>query len=108
MTNSIEAMEERNYLIMPFNNKWYRLKMRFACTYIHAIDNETTERSINNEARKRCENVYRRICSDYTNQNIAIMEIEAGKTFVFNSQHDDSGNLQKVTCNDFSQFKQMN
>ena len=96
---SAEGMEERNYLIMPFNNKWYRLKMRFSCTYIHAI---------NNEVQKRCEKVYRCICSDYSNQNIAIMEIETSKTFVFNSQHDESGNLQKITCNDFSQFEQMN
>ena len=99
MTNSIEAMKERNYLIMPFNNKWYKLKMKFTCTY---------ENSIGGEAQKRCENVYSRVCSDYTNQNIAIMEIETGKTFVFNSQHDESGNLQEITCNDFSQFEQMN
>ena len=99
MTESIGAMEERNYLIMPFNNKWYKLKMRFTCTY---------ENSIGGEARKRCENVYSRVCSDYINQNIAIMEIETGNTFVFNSQHDENGNLQKVTCNDFSQFKQTN
>ena len=72
--------------------------MRFTCTY---------ENSIGGEVQKRCENVYSRVCSDYTNQNIAIMEIETGNTFVFNSQHDDSGNLQKVTCNDFSQFEQM-
>lgn len=106
--NVVEGLEEKNYLVMPFNNKWYRLKMRFTCTYIHAIDKETRERSINNEVQKRCENVYRCVCSDYANQNIAIMEIEAGKTFVFNSQHDEVGNLQKITCNDFSQFEQMN
>ena len=99
MTNSIEAMKERHYLIMPFNNKWYKLKMRFTCTY---------ENSIGGEAQKRCENVYSRVCSDYINQNIAIMEIETSNTFVFNSHHDDVGNLEKITCNDFSQFEQMN
>ena len=92
--NVVEGMEEKHYLVMPFNNKWYKLKMEFDV--------------VNTNARKRCENVYRRVCSDYTNKNIAIMEIETGKTFVFNSQHDESGNLQKVTCNDFSQFEQMN
>ena len=97
--NIVEGTEEKHYLVMPFNNKWYKLKMKFTCTY---------ENSIGGEAQKRCKNVYSRICSDYINQNIAIMEIETGKTFVFNSQHDDSGNLQKITCNDFSQFEQMN
>ena len=97
--NIVEGTEEKHYLVMPFNNKWYKLKMRFTCTY---------ENSIGGESQKRCENVYSRVCSDYTNQNIAIMEIETGKTFVFNSQHDENGNLQKVTCNDFSQFEQMN
>ena len=96
---SEEGTEERNYLIMPFNNEWYRLKMRFSCTYIHATDNAV---------QKRCEKVYRCVCSDYGNKNIAIMEIETGKTFIFNSQHDGVGNLQKITCNDFSQFEQMN
>ena len=88
--NVVEDMEERNYLIIPFNNKWYKLKMEFDV--------------VNTNARKRCENVYRRVCSDYSNKNIAIIEIETGKTFVFNSQHDGAGNLQKMTCNDFSQF----
>lgn len=99
MTNSIEAIKERNYLIMPFNNKWYKLKMKFTCTY---------ENSIGGEAQKRCKVVYSCVCSDYTNQNIAIMEIETGKTFIFNSHHDGVGNLERVTCNDFSQFEQMN
>lgn len=87
-------VEERHYLIMPFNNKWYKLD-------VHATDDKTG-------AQKRCENMYRRICSDYINQNIAIMEIETRKVFVFNSQHDEVGNLQKITCNDFSQFELMN
>lgn len=91
-------VEERHYLIMPFNNKWYKLVMKFD---VHATDNKTG-------AQKRCENMYRRICSDYINQNIAIMEIETRKGFVFNSQHDEVGNLQKITCNDFSQFELMN
>ena len=90
----IEKIEERHYVVMPFNNKWYKLKMEF--------DIVTTN------ARERCENVYRRVCSDYTNKNIAIVEIEAGETFVFNSQHDGVENLQKITCNDFSQFEQIN
>ena len=90
----IEKIVERHYIVMPFNNKWYKLKMEF--------DIVTTN------ARERCENVYRRVCSDYTNKNIAIMEIETNKTFVFNSQHDKAGNLQKITCNDFSQFEQIN
>lgn len=93
-----KLMEERHYLIMPFNNKWYKLVMKFD---VHATDDKTG-------AQKRCENMYRRICSDYINQNIAIMEIETRKTFVFNSQHDEVGNLQKITCNDFSQFELMN
>lgn len=97
--NVVEGMEEKHYLVMPFNNKWYKLKMKYTRTYENAIDNEI---------QKRCENVYKRVCSDYSNQNIAIMEIEANKTFVFNSQHDGVGNLQKVTCNDFSQFEQIN
>ena len=84
---------------MPFNNKWYKLKMKFTCTHENAMDNEV---------QKHCENVYRRVCSDYGNKNIAIMEIETGKTFVFNSQHDGAGNLQKITCNDFSQFESLN
>ena len=92
--NVVEGMEERNYLIMPFNNKWYKLKMEFDV--------------VNTNARKRCENVYRRVCSDYTNKNIAIVEIETKRGFVFNSEHDGAGNLQKITCNDFSQFEQMN
>ena len=90
----IEKIEERHYVVMPFNNKWYKLKMEF--------DIVTTN------ARKRCENVYSRVCSDYTNKNIAIEEIESKRGFVFNSQHDGVGNLQKITCNDFSQFEQMN
>lgn len=93
-----EGMEEKHYLVMPFNNKWYKLKIKFTRTYENAIDNEV---------QKRCEIVYRCACSDYGNKNIAIMEIETGKTFVFNSQH-DGGNLRKITCNDFSQFEQMN
>ena len=93
--NIVEGMEEKHYLVMPFNNKWYKLKIKFFRTYENAI-------------QKRCEIVYRCACSDYGNQNIAIMEIETGKTFVFNSQHDESGNLQRITCNDFSQFEQMN
>ena len=90
----IEKIVERHYIVMPFNNKWYKLKMKF--------DIVTTN------TRERCENVYKRVCSDYTNKNIAIVEIETKRGFVFNSQHDESGNLQKVTCNDFSQFEQMN
>ena len=92
----IEKIEERHYVVMPFNNKWYKLKMKFDV--------------VNTNARKRCENVYRRVCSDYTNKNIAIVEIETKRGFVFNSQHDKTGNLQKITCNDFSQFEfeQMN
>lgn len=97
--NVVEDMEEKHYLVMPFNNKWYKLKMEFTCTHENAIDNEV---------QKRCENVYRRVCSDYTNKNIAIVEIETKRGFVFNSQHDGVGNLQKITCNDFSQFEQMN
>ena len=93
-----EGIEEKHYLVMPFNNKWYKLKMRFTRIY---------ENSIGSEARERCENIYRRICSDYANKNIAIMEIETGQTFVFNSHHDGAGNLEIVTCNDFSQFEQM-
>ena len=87
----IEKIEERHYVVMPFNNKWYKLKMEFDV--------------VNTNARKRCENVYRRVCSDYTNKNIAMVEIETKRGFVFNSQHDESGNLQKMTCNDFSQFE---
>lgn len=87
-------IEKKHYLVMPFNNKWYKLEMDFT---IYATN-----------IKKRCEHVYRRVCSDYINQNIAIMEIETRKAFVFNSQYDKSGNLQKVTCNDFSQFEQMN
>lgn len=94
-----EGIEEKHYLVMPFNNKWYKLEMKFTSIYTHATDNEI---------QKRCELVYRCACSDYSNQNIAIMEIETGKTFVFNSRHDGVGNLQKITCNDFSQFEQMN
>ena len=90
----IEKIEERYYVVMPFNNKWYKLKMEFDV--------------VNTNTQERCEHVYRRVCSDYSNKNIAIIEIETGKTFVFNSQHDGVGNLQKVTCNDFSQFEQMN
>ena len=90
----IEKIVERHYVVMPFNNKWYKLKTEF--------DIATTN------TRERCKNIYRRVCSDYINKNIAIMEIETGKTFVFNSQHDGVGNLQKITCNDFSQFEQMN
>ena len=90
----IEKIEERHYVVMPFNNKWYKLKMEFDV--------------VNTNTRKRCENVYRRVCSDYINKNIAIVEIETGKTFVFNSQHDKAGNLQKITCNNFSQFEQIN
>ena len=90
----IEKIEERYYVVMPFNNKWYKLKMEFDV--------------VNTNTQERCEHVYRRVCSDYSNKNIAIIEIETGKTFVFNSQHDESGNLQKITCNDFSQFEQMN
>ena len=97
--NVVEDMEEKHYLVMPFNNKWYKLRIKFTRTYENAIDNEI---------QKRCEIVYRCACSDYGNQNIAIMEIETGKTFVFNSQYDRFGNLVKITCNDFSQFKQMN
>lgn len=89
-----KLIEESHYLVIPFNNKWYKLKMKF--------DIVTTT------ARERCENVYRRVCSDYVNQNIAIMEIETSKTFVFNSQHDDFGNLERITCNNFSQFEQIN
>ena len=85
---------ERYYLVMPFNNKWYKLKMKFDM--------------VNTDVRKRCENIYRRVCSDYSNKNIGIMEIETGKAFIFNSQHDDFGNLERITCNDFSQFEQMN
>ena len=90
----IEKIEERHYVVMPFNNKWYKLKMEFDV--------------VNTNTRKRCENVYRRVCSDYINKNIAIVEIETGKTFVFNSQHDKAGNLQKITCNNFLQFEQIN
>ena len=89
----IEKIEERHYVVMPFNNKWYKLKMEF--------DVATTN------ARERCENVYSRVCSDYTNKNIVIVEIETKRGFVFNSQHDGAGNLQKITCNDFSQFEQI-
>ena len=92
--NVVEGIEEKHYLVMPFNNKWYKLKMEFDI--------------VNTNIQERCESVYRRVCSDYGNQNIAIMEIETGKTFVFNSQYDRFGNLLKITCNDFSQFKQMN
>ena len=98
--NVVEDMEEKHYLVMPFNNKWYKLKIKFTRTYENAIDD--------NEIQKRCEIVYRCACSNYGNQNIAIMEIETGKTFVFNSLHDESGNLQKITCNDFSQFESLN
>ena len=90
----IEKIEERHYVVMPFNNKWYKLKMEFDV--------------VNTNTRERCENVYSRVCSDYSNKNIAIIEIETGKTFVFNSQHDESENLQKIICNDFSQFEQIN
>ena len=96
--NIVEGMEEKHYLVMPFNNKWYKLKMKYTRTYENA----------DNEIQKRCEKVYSCVCSDYSNQNIAIMEIETNKTFVFNSQHDEVGNLQKITCNDFSQFEQIN
>ena len=97
--NVEEGTEERHYLVMPFNNKWYKLKIKFSSTYTYAT---------NNKVLKRCRFVYRNVCSDYANKNIAIMEIETGKTFVFNSQYDRFGNLLKITCNDFSQFKQMN
>lgn len=92
--NVIEGMEEKYYLVMPFNNKWYKLKMKFD--------------TVNTNVRERCKNIYKRICSDYSNKNIAITEIETGKTFVFNSQYDKSGNLERITCNDFSQFEQAN
>ena len=59
-------------------------------------------------ARERCEDVYRRVCSDYANQNISIVEVETKRGFIFNSQYDESGNLQRITCNDFSQFEQIN
>ena len=95
----IEKIVERHYIVMPFNNKWYKLKIKFSSTYTYAT---------NNKVLKRCRFVYRNVCSDYANKNIAIMEIETGKTFVFNSQYDRFGNLVKITCNDFSQFKQMN
>ena len=97
--NVEEGTEEKHYLVMPFNNKWYKLKIKFDSTYTYAT---------NNKVLKRCRFVYRNVCSDYANKNIAIMEIETGKTFVFNSQYDRFGNLLKITCNDFSQFKQMN
>lgn len=97
--NVVEDIEEKHYLVMPFNNKWYKLKIKFDSTYTYAT---------NNKILKRCRFVYRNVCSDYANKNIAIMEIETGKTFVFNSQYDRFGNLLKITCNDFSQFKQMN
>ena len=29
--NVVEDMEEKHYLVMPFNNKWYKLKMEFTC-----------------------------------------------------------------------------
>lgn len=87
------TIETRHFLIMPYNNKWYRLHL---------------ELRIDNTAIERCENVYRRICSDYINQNIAIMELETGNAFIFNSQHDDVGNLQKIVCNDFSQIEWAN
>ena len=92
----IEKIVERHYIVIPFNNKWYKLKMEF--------DMVTTN------TRERCKNVYRRVCSDYTNKNIAIVEIETKRGFVFNSQYDGTGNLQNITCNDFSQleFEQMN
>ena len=92
----IEKIVERHYIVMPFNNKWYKLKMEFDV--------------VNTNARKRCENVYKRVCSDYTNKNIAIVEIETKRGFVFNSQYDGAGNIQNITCNDFSQleFEQMN
>lgn len=93
-----KLIEERHYLVMPFNNKWYKLKKEFT---VYATNSKET-------VQKRCEYVYRSVCSDYTNKNIAIMEIETRKAFVFNLQHDGFGNLQKVTCNDFSQFEQMN
>ena len=92
-------VEERHYLIMPFNNKWYKLKKEFV---INGTENSEII------VQKRCESVYKCVCSDYVNQNIAIMEIETNKTFVFNSQHDGFGNLERIICNDFSQFKQMN
>ena len=90
----MKKIVEMYYVVMPFNNKWYKLKMKF--------DIVTTN------ARERCENVYRRVCSDYSNQNIGIVEVETKRGFIFNSQHDENGNLQKITCNDFSQFEQMN
>lgn len=93
---------KRHYLVMPFNNKWYILKMEF----MEFTRNKFTINTTN--AREHCENVYKRVCSDYSNKNIAIVEIETKRGFIFNSQHDENGNLQKIICNDFSQFEQMN
>lgn len=88
------TIETRHFLIMPYGNKWYRLRL---------------EVEINNtSSQERCKNVYRRVCSDYINQNIAIRELETGKTYLFNAQHDEVGNVQKIICDDFSQFELKN
>ena len=39
----IEKIEERHYIVMPFNNKWYKLKMEFdIITTNISVDKPTT------------------------------------------------------------------
>lgn len=84
--------EDRTFLIMPYNNRWYKLIVTVPTT---------------NTAQERCENVYRRIMCDY-NKPIAIMELRTQQGFVFSSQHEENGNLISVSCNDFTQFESAN
>lgn len=80
--------EDRAFLIMPYNGRWYRL--------ITTVVTTTTP-------QERCEDVYRRIMSDYS-KPIAIMEVATKQAFVFSSIHEWNGNLVSVSCNKFEQF----
>lgn len=84
--------EDRAFLIMPYNNRWYRLVVTV---------------STNDTPQERCENVYRRIMCDYS-KPIAIMELETQQAFVFSSVHEWNGNLISVSCNKFTQFDMTN
>ena len=87
--------ENRNFLIMPYTNKWYKL--------IVAVPTGKTTQEI-------CENVYRRICNVYIRPNIAIaiMDLQTRQAFVFTSMHELNGNLISVSCNKFEQFDNAN
>lgn len=84
--------EDRAFLIMPYNNRWYRLVVTVPT---------------NDTAQERCENVYRRIMCDY-NKPIAIMELKTKQAFVFSATHEWNGNLISVSCNEFEQFDKAN